>query len=312
MRSSACGWSWPLSCSFIVWYFSAKDVSSFHGCTFAARCESGQHKWLQVAYNCMKTGAMLRCRTSLHHSGVFWGAGVLSGNKEVVGSDWRLYGEGVRLELLWRLLWLADSLHCRFLGTDWLGCSFTIAVCAHRGLRLVSVCSSRAGARAACWRAAPCVPFPCFASVYQACPGTRWLSSHSILFWCCYHIMKSKRTPAAVVIMFISIQQQHAFTSSKPTVSNCIYKPKEGGVLFSDVQSHLRDDAWHVRHQLWEHFAHVFSEAVWVTEMVLPLWCGLVHSVEQRNALTGPNFHVEVAFCPLKRLITSVENNRLW
>lgn len=237
---------------------------------------------------------------------------VLSGNKEVVGSDWRLCGEGVRLELLWRLLWLADSLHCRFLGSDWLGCSFTIAVCVHRGLRLVSVCSSGAGARAACWHAAPCVPFPCFASVYQACPGTRWLSSHSILFWCCYHIMKPKRTPAAVVIMFISIQQQHAFTSSKPTVSNCIYKPKEGGVLFSDVQSHLRDDAWHVRHQLWEHFAHVFGEAVWVTEMVLPLWCWLVHSVEQRNALTGPIFDVEVAFCPLKRLITSVENNRLW
>lgn len=55
--------------------------------------------------------------------------------------------------------------------------------------------------------------------------------------------MKPKRTPAAMVIMFVSIQQQRTFTSSKPTASNCIYKPKEGGVLFTAVQSQFRDDA---------------------------------------------------------------------
>lgn len=100
-----------------------------------------------------------------------------------------------------------------------------------------------AGAGAACRHAAPRGPLPCFASAYQACPSTRWLSSDSILFCCCYHIMKPKRTPAAMVIMFVSIQQQRTFTSSKPTASNCIYKPKEGGVLFTAVQSQFRDDA---------------------------------------------------------------------
>lgn len=87
MRSSARGWNQSVFCCIIVWFFSWREVSSFHSHRFAAWLEPGQQNCVKLHKNrggCLNAGLQSRlccvCQPRAEWE-----------QRGVVGRDWQLF-----------------------------------------------------------------------------------------------------------------------------------------------------------------------------------------------------------------------------